>query len=330
MQGFITFEDNIRKVVISAKFMGMDISVNESEQNTFEYAQDIDVVASYETTDDTIYITLANERKGFLSNIISFSGPTIRTRLLVKPSVKEIELKTINGDISIDELKLDRVYLNVTSGDIAINDCTIGLVAVKAITGDIKIDNCHIGCLEGTITTGDATVSNSLLKELNCSVITGDLKINKLSSDFLRSKLNLVTGDAKIFISGTQPVNYTSKSTRFTSNVRSNIPLIQDGFSRLDKRSLDISVVTGDINIVGMEENCEYTDNNCCGTSSQSKTAEQRAKNSGNFLTPEEQKVLKLLDEKKISFEFAVELLQELGYNKEEAVKTLNNRGYSE
>ncbi|HNV06005.1 MAG TPA: hypothetical protein PKH64_07800, partial [Petrotogaceae bacterium] len=76
MQGFITFEDNIRKVVISAKFMGMDISVNESEQNTFEYQQDIDVVASYETTDDTIYITLANERKGFLSNIISFSGPT--------------------------------------------------------------------------------------------------------------------------------------------------------------------------------------------------------------------------------------------------------------
>lgn len=272
---------------------------------------------------DTNYLYINYNDDGFLNNIFGFNFITrkkIYITLIIPEETKNLSFNCSVGTLSVKNLNKNDFYAKISTGEIIINDCYFNSSAFKVVTGDAKINNMKTDNFKTTITTGEAKIKNSSINSGEASVVTGDLRLDSLSRNFKSFYIKVVTGDAKITLEGKEPIYLEKKLTPYTASIKSNLDTINNWN---DTRYIFAKIVTGDVEITGKESENNFSTNE--------RPQEEKPEDiSEKLITDEERKIINLCETKKISYDFALELLSELGYENDEAVKFLEERGIKE
>ncbi|SHE93864.1 DUF4097 and DUF4098 domain-containing protein YvlB [Marinitoga hydrogenitolerans DSM 16785] len=288
MNGILVPEKKVKGIFLD--FINIDIDILYNKDVVFEYEDFPENVKIENYVRDGIwYLKIEQNSNSFISKILGFSFNSF--------SHGDAKLK-INNDI-ID------LNINSVSGDITLNDVSLEKLFLKTVSGDINIYNSKIKHLEYNSTSGDIETSNSIIDFIKVKTVSGDCEIDYLNSDFACS-IKTVSGDIDLFVLGNDEINIT-KDSSLSGEIHSNIPLKVGGIS--EKRFINFKSVSGDLTIKSKKEEKHKN--------KEKKTTETNIES--KLFTPEERKILELLKSKKISEEFAVELLENVGYTKEDA-----------
>ncbi|BBE31831.1 hypothetical protein OSSY52_19720 [Tepiditoga spiralis] len=300
----------LKNLEIEAPKINLDLNVKKGDSLQLEFDDDNELNIENYSNSDTNIIKFQNKKEDFFTNFLGsfISGKNIDCVLTIPPEVKSISIKSTNGDVYMSDLNIDYLYTKLTTGDIEIKDCSIDVLEQKIITGDLSIKNTKILDFISKVTTGDVSIKNSDLNRIEVSLITGDIHLDSLSENFNKSTLKVITGDAELYIKGTDPVYLEKKLTPYSASLKTNIPTI-NGYG--NNRNLEIKATASTVRLIGKKSN---------------DTKINLGKNDTEIMSEEEKKIIDLLKQGKISREFALELLIELGYDSNSGETFLKKR----
>lgn len=207
---FLPSEDNSVKVVIYGE--EKDRAESNLEQNV---------------------LTISSQKKNRICFGFCFFGKEEIIVYLPENKIKELELKTISGDITITESLEANVKLKTTSGDVVMQDANVA--EIKTTSGDIKIGNVKNASLYST--SGEIE-ANSIEGKASLSTTSGDIKVNtfKCQED---SEIKSVSGDVKLGM--VENAYIETKTVSGDSDVANN--------NRGSKYTLNIKTTSGDIRV---------------------------------------------------------------------------------
>ncbi|MGM0640005.1 MAG: DUF4097 family beta strand repeat-containing protein [Thermotogota bacterium] len=321
--------EHFKRVSINSKFDEIKLKVLKSNKTYFELEEDIDSDLFLEKEgEDSYFIKFTRDNDSFLNKFFGFmSNDTFHATLYVSEEFEELKINFTQGDIYLENIELNFLDNKIITGNTNIKNCKIKNNKTKLITGNFHADNSDLINEEISVTTGNIRYKDSKIQNIDCHLITGNVKIDSLNSNFDLIKLKIITGDASLSICGKEPIYITKKLTPYSATLKSNIDLIEkDDVDMLkETRKISVKAITGNVKIKGIEQD-QYSSQSI----NEEKTNQPNQKmNSEDFLTQEEKKILDLLKQKKISYDFALELLSEMGYDNQQAEKFLNDRGIS-
>jgi hypothetical protein len=290
MNGILIPEKNIKEIILN--FLDVDIKIECSNENIFEYEdfpENVEIENYVES--DKWYINVKPKSDSFISKMVGFSfnfssGGLVK--LKINSDITNISINNANGDVSLNKVSLNNFY-------------------VKSVSGDTDIHNSKINFLEFYTTSGDLETKNSPINSLKIKTISGDCELDYLTENFKEAKIKTVSGDIDLFIEGEREI-FINKNTSPSGDVHSNISL---KFNHSTERFINFKSVSGDLTI----KEKKVTKNNDV-------TDEKIIIN--KLLSPEEQKILELYNSGKINEEFAIELLENVGYTQNDAKSFLN------
>ena len=300
----------LKNLELDAPKINLNLNIKKGTTLQLEFDDDSELNIENYSNSDTNVIKIQNKKEDFFTNFLGsfISGKDIDCVLTIPPEVKSLSIKSTNGDVSINDLNFDYLYTKLTTGDIDINKCSIDVLEQKLITGDIEISNSEIKDFILKVTTGDIFIKKSSLDKIEISLVTGDIHLDSLSENFNNSTLKVITGDAELYIKGDNPVYLEKKLTPYSSSLKTNIPVI-NGYG--NNRNLEIKATASTVRLIG-KKNISNKIN--------------LEKNDTEIMSEEEKKIIELLKQGKISREFALELLIELGYDNNAAEDFLKKR----
>ncbi|GAB6188661.1 hypothetical protein JCM30566_04000 [Marinitoga arctica] len=293
MNGILNPDKKVKYIVFSG--IGMDLDIVNDEEILFEYEdfpENIDI-ESY-IKDEIWFLKIKQKSDSFISKMFGFSfnfSSKGSAKLKVNSNILAINIDDISGDISLNKMMLDELN-------------------AKTVSGDIEIYNSKIKHLKYYSTSGDLEIANSSIYSLEIKTVSGDCEIDYLVEDFKEAKIKTVSGDVELYVAGRKEV-FLNKNTLPSGEVYADLSL---KIEHSTKRFIDFKSVSGDLTI---KEKKNIGNNNVVFEEEEIKT--------NNLLTPEEQKTLELYIKGKINKEFAIELLENLGYAKEDAENFLKN-----
>lgn len=132
---------------------------------------------------------------------------------------RNIEVKSISGDISADELTGEDITLNTTSGEIKVSEIKAGgTISASSISGNCNIDKAVSDYAKINTTSGDVAVGSLKAEDIKFKTISGDAKLNVTAEE---AELNSTSGDIDAnFLSGFEKISAKSIS----GNVKLGIP----------------------------------------------------------------------------------------------------------
>jgi DUF4097 and DUF4098 domain-containing protein YvlB len=240
------------------------------------------------------------------------------------PNSKYMEaflVDTKAGDVTIDleGTNIDEFKLKSAAGDFDIFNIKATKGEFSFASGDILIEDSKIDDLCMSMASGDISIKKSVITNAKIKTASGDILIDSLSKNFY-CEIDSASADIDLIVQGKDRIYLEGSIKRFSSSIKSNIDLIQKADSSLSsqRRILKANVMSGDITIQGISIE---------GEPEKESLIQEEMPIGDELLTVEEKKILDLLKGEKISRLFALELLGELGYSREEAEKFLKDRG---
>ncbi|OQY10732.1 MAG: hypothetical protein B6I29_00795 [Marinitoga sp. 4572_148] len=295
MNGVLKPETNIRDIVLN--FVDMDIDIECGNENIFEYEdfpENIEIENYVEN--EKWYLNIKSKSDSFVSKIFGFSfnfNSSGYAKLKINSDISNILINSVNGDVSVNKISLDGFY-------------------IKSVSGDCEIYNSEIKYLEFHSTSGDLESTKTPINSLNIKSVSGDCGIDYLTENFKEANIKTVSGDIDLYIDGEKEI-FIKKNTSPSGEIQTNIPL---RFKESSERFVAFKSVSGDLTI----KRKKVKTNN-----KSAKTVEESFEKTDNLLTPEEQKIIELYKEGKINKEFAIELLENIGYTHDGAESFLND-----
>lgn len=323
--------EGYKRISINSKFDEVKLKVKKSDKTYFEIEEEvIDELFHEKENSDSYLIKFTRDNDSFINKFFGFmSNNTFHATLYISNDFEDLKINFTQGDMQIENVNLKILDNKIITGNTKIYDSIIQNNRTKLITGNFYVENSDLSNEEISVTTGNVYYKNSKIHNIDCHLITGNIEIDSLNTNFNLLKIKVITGDAKISVKGKSPIYITKKLTPYSATLKSNIDLIEKGDVEMlnDNRRIMAKIITGNIKIMGIEDDIKIINKN-----EQNKTNynEDEEINSEDFLTQEEKKILDLLKQKKVSYEFAIELLSEIGYDNETAEKFLKDRGISE
>ncbi len=325
--------EGFKKISINSKFDEIKLKILKSSKTYFEVEEDIDADLFHEKeSEDSYFIKFTRDNDSFLNKFFGFmSNETFHATLHLSENFEEVKINFTQGDIFLEGIELNSFDNKIITGNTSIKNCKIKNNRTKLITGNFYVDNSDMINEEISVTTGNIKYRDSKIHNIDCHLITGNLKIDSLNSNFDLIKLKLITGDANLSICGKDPIYITKKLTPYSATLKSNIDLIEkDDVEMLNEnRKISVKAITGNVKIKGIDQEQYSTQKGFEEKEVENVQKNENNINSEDFLTQEEKKILDLVKNKKISYDFAIELLSEIEYDKEQAEKFLDDRGIS-
>ncbi|MDK2945608.1 DUF4097 family beta strand repeat-containing protein [Geotoga petraea] len=323
--------EGIKRINIESKHDEIKLNVTKSEKSYFELEEDLEEGFPHgKIGEDGYFIRFSRSNDSFLNKFFGFiSNKTLHVNLYLADNFEELKVNFVQGDVNIKDVNLNYFENKIITGNTRIKKSKIKNHKSKLITGNFLSENSDFLNDEISVTTGNIKYEDSKIQNIDCHLITGNLDISKMNSDFDLMKITVITGEAMVNICGKEPIYITKKLTPYSSTLKSNVDLIekQDVELSFEKRRMVVKVITGNLKIRGIESKHFTKQKNDEKHFNSTNTEEKII--SDDFLTQEEKKILELFKQEKISYDFAIELLSEIGYNKDDAEKFLKKRGAS-
>lgn len=178
-------------------------------------------------------LTISANKKNRICFGFCFYGKEEMLVYLPKNDVKEVELKTISGDIHLETSLDANIKAKTTSGDVSLQDA--GHVDIHTTSGDIKmgqVKNASLVSVSGEIE------ADTISGKMNISTTSGDIEITYLECTE-NAEIKSVSGDVKII--KTNDVYIETKSVSGESDIGNN--------NRNAEHTLTIKTTSGDIRV---------------------------------------------------------------------------------
>lgn len=308
-----TFEYDVKEIEkLSATTSSADILVFPSGSSKIEIEVDTpesDYSPIVEESLKSISLRFQKRVQGavldvpFLNELFQ-RGPRVDSvKIGVPQKILNISLATASGEVSIKDLDLDSLKITQVSGDVMI---------ASTLSNDISVHSV----------SGDCDIRGSNYRDGAFKTVSGDMMVRDLSPMARKTKLSSVSGDVTLV--------YTSKPrldisiSAVSGDVNADVPLMKK-----DKRHyvtsesspeehLVMSTVSGDVNIRVKEGSSAGRVQEPRRRGTSETDAKEQLGLDEEIMDEETQKVLKLLKEGKLTEEYAKQMLEMVGYSKEE------------
>ncbi len=203
-----------------------------------------------------------------------------------KTSFKKVEITTISGDFNAQNIICEEMKAKSTSGDVKMEGLSqMERIEIHSISGDIFLRNVHF--LEGFIhsTSGDVKMMEILsdIKNLNVKTISGDVHLSYALQPKLHVEFSTVSGD----------INVNGRTFKGKAkNMDFNIGKDPDSF-------LKFKSVSGDLKVDFKDDKKEFNFDSSADNDIKSTLRD-------------------IMKEKKATAEEITELMEMMGYSKEE------------
>lgn len=111
--------------------------------------------------------------------------------------IQDLEILSVSGNISAENLKLNSADLKTVSGEITLNKLSALSLKVETVSGDSKVGSSSLKVVHGQSVSGEIEIENSESAEANLNSISGDIKLKVPKLATFEFKLNTVSGDIK-------------------------------------------------------------------------------------------------------------------------------------
>ena len=169
------------------------VPANNSETNVLCYEEkDINHTVSVE--DETLNITINDNRKWYDHINISFGKPTI-TIYLPGETYEKLTVTSSTSDIEIPgNFTFRSIDITGSTGDTTCAAAVKDTLKIHQSTGDIEVEHTNVGAMNLTVSTGEVSVESvKCAGDVNITVSTGDCELANLTCANLSSTGN--TGD---------------------------------------------------------------------------------------------------------------------------------------
>ncbi|MCX8057957.1 MAG: DUF4097 domain-containing protein, partial [Spirochaetes bacterium] len=254
-------------------------------------------------------------------NLFSFNYVNKKNNLYVTlPQNISITVNSNGGDIIVnrdDKIKVDlkSIKINTKAGDIKLKSLNSSTSKIKNAAGDIIINELSSYELEVFNLAGDTKMENVFFSKCDVSNLAGDLSIDIMNEDFKSILINCNAGSIKVGV----PLSKLNYSTRALAGSVSFEGINYDSNSpRLEAKCLAGDIIVSykrnensknirDINLDELK-----VGNNNINKNNDENLGKEKDKEK------DKEKVLSLLLQNKIKENEAKEILESLGFSKEE------------
>ncbi|MBO8167418.1 MAG: DUF4097 family beta strand repeat protein [Kosmotoga sp.] len=210
------------------------------------------------------------------------------------------------------------LHIADASGDLEINDLDLEYLKVSSASGDIKIENTASGQLDVNVVSGDIILKATNFNDGAFKSVSGDISVGVLPPDKRNIKISTVSGDAVFTYSDVPSLSLYFSSV--SGEVSSRFPINKDGKRYYTEggtqaEKIHVSSVSGDLVL----------------KVSNSRTAvkepvkrEKEIIIDDKELDEETEKTLRLFEEGKLTEEYTRQILELIGYTKEEIDRLLS------
>jgi DUF4097 and DUF4098 domain-containing protein YvlB len=193
-----TIKENFSKIAVDVSTTDIEFAVSDSNDVKVVCNEKEHVKHSVKVADDTLKITLEDNRKWY--ERIYFSGFSDVKVTIYLPKdmakLKGVLIETSTGDVKMDDLTIaGDLTIKGSTGDRVLNNISVdGKFTLETSTGDLKADNISAASasLEGS--TSDFILNRFVVAgDFTSDTSTGDVKMTL--SDAATVKINTSTGD---------------------------------------------------------------------------------------------------------------------------------------
>lgn len=176
--------------------------------------------------------------------------------IIIEVSEKDLKNLNINlssGDITIEDIDIEG-RLKTSSGDIYITGCENGKdIDLKVSSGSIKVIDSNFENINQKQSSGDTNIENVEANKVTMSQSSGTTMLDSLTTDSLEAKVSSGSFDM---------TNSTSKEAKITATSGD----IDINKTSSDKLYLHVTSGDVDLDVVGKEEDFDYSINVTTGS----------------------------------------------------------------
>ncbi|HEY8500778.1 MAG TPA: DUF4097 family beta strand repeat-containing protein, partial [Clostridia bacterium] len=161
---------------------------------------------------------------------------------------RDIEIKSISGNISADRLSGNDITINTTSGKIDISEIEAeGDISASSISGTCRIDKAISNSAKINTTSGDAAIGSLKAEDIKFRTVSGYAKLNAAAE---KAELNSTSGNIDAdFADGFEKVS--AKSISGSVNL---------GISHKAEFTVDLKTISGNIKCEDFSMNISSSD----------------------------------------------------------------------
>ena len=254
---FVSFSGNVENIVIEAE--NADVYIDESEDDALNFNYENDgnpnqkLLYRFDVNQKgkTVYATV--KKQNSLSNFFQTLGsPDISVYVGLNDSVKKVSVRTMSGEVGVDEADIEQLKVNTMSGDINVNDCSIITAELSTMSGDVDVTLDEGSVLSMSTISGDIDFQGTC-ESLHAKTTSGDVDftIDNENSDVTVSS---VSGDIDVELTNDNGFVANVKSTAGSITLscgddekevtRSGSYIMGDGGAKLS-----LSSISGDIDV---------------------------------------------------------------------------------
>ena len=218
----------------------LDLEVRLTAESMTYLIGDHDMIRVYSTQDnmedyeinfssDTLSIK-APKKIGFGFLNISKDAPKIMIQLPKELILHSMTHHSVSGDIMINPLNADTLFLKTISGDTKMKSTHIKKADIQSVSGDFNLNALQVEAMKINVISGDLNCQQSQFNSLDVRTVSGNVQINDgrtntcifktvsgdmNARDFYPDEIQLksVSGDIKITNSQAHEIKIVSKKT---------------------------------------------------------------------------------------------------------------------
>lgn len=155
---------------------------------------------------------------------LSFQVPNKRIRCdlvfyLPKRTYDHISIKSLNGAININDLDVKDIYLKTTNGQIDIDSINASMLEIEGVHGAINVNKGAI--IDSVIETVNGSVTmNATPENVGVSIVNGDIRLTMNENKVNRVNAHSVNGNIKVAFPKQIGIEATAKTNLGTINSR--------------------------------------------------------------------------------------------------------------
>lgn len=115
-----------------------------------------------------------------------------------------LKVQATSGDISIVDIESVTIDINSTSGKVSLEDVlTTSSIVINSNSGDVSITNCEFPSLKVELISGNININDVIVNNLNLSTVSGDVNVTleAIMDDY---KLDVSSVSGSIYYKGTK------------------------------------------------------------------------------------------------------------------------------
>ncbi|MEK2646976.1 DUF4097 family beta strand repeat-containing protein [Bdellovibrio sp. BCCA] len=132
---------------------------------------------------------------------------------------QELDVVTVSGNVTVENLNVDELELKTVSGDIALNQVSANKIEMKSVSGNLNAEGASIKKIEGKSVSGNLAFANSLPADIDLTSVSGDVKMKLVKNDKTQFALKSVSGDIKNAHGSNKNGNYNVKVSTTSGDI---------------------------------------------------------------------------------------------------------------